>query len=119
MVLPTSILDMIEEANDYYFPTVTAVYLKVDKGSDHDRHSFLHTAVSAVYAESGLAARGVRVCGGEGYGEYPSDFSVLLLELSIDGLRLAAMKHSDNAEHAPERDRRYRHGRVFCAVRMV
>ena len=28
MILPTSILDMIEEANDYYFPTVTAVYLK-------------------------------------------------------------------------------------------
>ena len=28
MVLPTSILDMIEEANDYYFPTLTGVYLK-------------------------------------------------------------------------------------------
>ena len=32
MILPTSILDMIEEANDYYFPTVTAVYLKVTRG---------------------------------------------------------------------------------------
>lgn len=28
MILPTSILDMIEEANDYYFPTLTGVYLK-------------------------------------------------------------------------------------------
>ena len=31
MILPTSILDMIEEANDYYFPTLTGVYLKVTR----------------------------------------------------------------------------------------
>ena len=31
MILPTSILDMIEEANDYYFPTVTGVYLKTTR----------------------------------------------------------------------------------------
>ena len=31
MILPTSILDMIEEANDYYFPTVTGMYLKVSR----------------------------------------------------------------------------------------
>lgn len=28
MILPTSILDLVEEANDYYFPTITNVYLK-------------------------------------------------------------------------------------------
>ena len=28
MILPTSIFDMIEEANDYYFPAWTALYLK-------------------------------------------------------------------------------------------
>ena len=26
MILPTSIFDMIEEANDYYFPTMTNIY---------------------------------------------------------------------------------------------
>ena len=31
MILPTSILDIIEEANDYYFPTLTNVYLKVSR----------------------------------------------------------------------------------------
>ena len=31
MILPTSILDMIEEANDYYFPTLTGIYLKVSR----------------------------------------------------------------------------------------
>ena len=29
MILPTSVLDMIEEANDYYFPTLTGMYLKL------------------------------------------------------------------------------------------
>ncbi len=31
MILPTSILDMIEEANDYYFPAWTALYLKMTR----------------------------------------------------------------------------------------
>ena len=31
MILPTSIFDMIEEANDYYFPTVTGMYLKITR----------------------------------------------------------------------------------------
>ena len=32
MILPTSIFDMIEEANDYYFPTLTGIYLKISRG---------------------------------------------------------------------------------------
>ena len=31
MVIPTSIFDIIEEANDYYFPTLTNVYLKISR----------------------------------------------------------------------------------------
>ena len=31
MILPTSIYDMVEEANDYYFPTITRVYLKFSR----------------------------------------------------------------------------------------
>ncbi len=31
MILPTSIFDLIEEANDYYFPTITNVYLKITR----------------------------------------------------------------------------------------
>ena len=32
MILPTSVFDMIEEANDYYFPTLTNIYLKLARG---------------------------------------------------------------------------------------
>ncbi len=31
MILPSSILDMIEEANDYYFPAWTSLYLKLSR----------------------------------------------------------------------------------------
>ncbi len=31
MILPTSIFDMVEEANDYYFPKITGVYLKFSR----------------------------------------------------------------------------------------
>ena len=31
MILPTSIFDMVEEANDYYFPKITGVYLKISR----------------------------------------------------------------------------------------
>lgn len=32
MILPTSIFDLVEEANDYYFPTITNLYLKFTRG---------------------------------------------------------------------------------------
>ena len=32
MILPTSVFDIIEEANDYYFPTLTGIYLKITRG---------------------------------------------------------------------------------------
>lgn len=31
MILPTSIFDLVEEANDYYFPTITNLYLKITR----------------------------------------------------------------------------------------
>lgn len=31
LILPTSIFDMIEEANDYYFPPITGIYLKISR----------------------------------------------------------------------------------------
>ena len=52
MILPTSILDMIEEANDYYFPTVTAVYLKITRALITFATVFFYSALPSFYAES-------------------------------------------------------------------
>ncbi|WP_072525770.1 spore germination protein [Clostridium sp. Marseille-P3244] len=91
MILPTSILDMIEEANDYYFPTVTGVYLKATR--------ILITAATVFFTPLYLlfmqnldwlpdAFQFVAV---RDTVNIPLIFQFLLLEVSIDGLRLAAM----------------------------
>ena len=49
----------------------------------------------------------------------PLYFQLLLLELAIDGLRLAALKHSKYAQYSFKCDRRYCHGRIFRQIRLV
>ena len=75
MILPTSVFDMIEEANDYYFPTLTSVYLKISRTLIKSDDDIPDAGLSAFYAESELAAESICICGGEGYGEYSVDLS--------------------------------------------
>lgn len=91
MILPTSILDMIEEANDYYFPTVTGVYLKTTRILITIATVFF-TPLYLLFMQnlewlpevfSFVAVRDTV--------NIPLFFQFLILELSIDGLRLAAM----------------------------
>lgn len=91
MILPTSVLDMIEEANDYYFPTVTAVYLKVTRAIITIATVFF-TPLYLLFMQNlewlpdVFAFVAVRDTV-----NIPLIFQFLLLEISIDGLRLAAM----------------------------
>ncbi len=91
MILPTSVLDMIEEANDYYFPTVTGVYLKTTRILITIATVFF-TPLYLLFMQnlewlpevfSFVAVRDTV--------NIPLIFQFLILELSIDGLRLAAM----------------------------
>lgn len=91
MILPTSILDMIEEANDYYFPTVTAVYLKVTRtiitiATVFFTPLYLLFMQNLEWLPDVFAFVVVRDTV-----NIPLIFQFLLLEISIDGLRLAAM----------------------------
>lgn len=91
MILPTSIYDMVEEANDYYFPTITRGYLKFSRALITIGTVFL-TPVYLLFMQNlewlpdvfrfTIVREPVYV---------PLIFQFLLLELSIDGLRLAAM----------------------------
>lgn len=49
MIVPTSIFDIVEEADDYYFPPVTGSYLRLSQVSDCHHHpasdAYLFTAV--------------------------------------------------------------------------
>lgn len=91
MILPTSILDMIEEANDYYFPAWTSLYLKAARVIILLLTIFL-TPVYLLYMmnpqwlpqtfEFVLIREMINI---------PLIWQLLLLELAIDGLRLAAL----------------------------
>ena len=91
MILPTSILDMVEEANDYYFPTITGLYLKFSRALITIGTVFL-TPIYLLFMQNldwlpemfqfTIVQEPVYV---------PLIYQFLILELAIDGLRLAAL----------------------------
>lgn len=91
MILPTSILDMIEEANDYYFPTVTAVYLKVTRTLITIATVFFTPLYLLFMQNQDWLPAAFEFVAVRDTVNIPLIFQFLLLELSIDGLRLAAM----------------------------
>ena len=91
MILPTSILDMIEEANDYYFPTVTGVYLKVTRTLITVATVFFTPLYLLFMQNQEWLPAAFEFVEVRDTVNIPLIFQFLLLELSIDGLRLAAM----------------------------
>lgn len=91
MILPTSIFDMIEEANDYYFPPITAVYLKISRALITIATIFL-TPVYLLFMQNlqwvpdlfafSIVHEAVNV---------PLVLQYIILEVAIDGMRLAAL----------------------------
>lgn len=91
MVLPTSIYDMIEEANDHYFPPITEWYLKISRAIITFLTVFA-VPLFLLYMQNPewlpevfdfiLIRDTVNI---------PLIFQILILELAIDGLRLAAL----------------------------
>ena len=89
MILPTSILDIIEEANDYYFPTLTGMYLKISRALITFLTIFL-TPVFLLFMQSWLPKIFAFVAVKDTV-NIPLIFQLLMLEVAIDGLRLAAL----------------------------
>lgn len=91
MVLPTSIFDMIEEANDYYFPEITAIYLKTARALITFATIFL-TPVYLLFMQNlqwvpemftfSIVRETINV---------PLILQYIILEVAIDGMRLAAL----------------------------
>ena len=91
LILPTSILDMIEEANDYYFPTITGVYLKVSRTLITIATVFF-TPLYLLFMQNLRWLPSIfSFVVVQDQVNIPLIWQFLLLELSIDGLRLAAM----------------------------
>lgn len=91
MILPTSVFDIVEEANDYYFPTLTNVYLKVSRALITIATVFLTPLFLLFMQNREWLPEVFAFVALKDTVNIPLIFQLLILELSIDGLRLAAM----------------------------
>ena len=91
MILPASVFDIIEEADDYYFPPITGTYLRLSRFIINicallitptwllmvNHHRFMPECLAFTLPKDVI--------------NIPLIFQFLILELAIDGLRLAAL----------------------------
>ena len=91
MIIPTSVFDIIEEANDYYFPTLTNVYLKVTRAIITLATVFFTPLFLLFMQNPTWIPEMFRFIAIKDTMNVPLIFQFLILELAIDGLRLAAM----------------------------
>lgn len=91
MITPTSIFDVIEEADDYYFPPITGTYLRLSR--------FLIALLTYLMTPTFLLLmqrpewipQGFEFIMVKEPTNIPLIWQFLILELAIDGLRLAAV----------------------------
>lgn len=91
MILPTSILDIIEEANDYYFPTLTGMYLKISRALITFLTIFLTPVFLLFMQNLSWLPKIFAFVAVKDTVNIPLIFQILMLEVAIDGLRLAAL----------------------------
>lgn len=91
MILPTSIFDMVEEANDYYFPKITGIYLKFSRTLISLGTVFLTPLFLLFMQNLELLPDIFSFVVIQDTVNIALIYQFLILELSIDGLRLAAL----------------------------
>ena len=91
MILPNSVFDIIVEDNEYYFPTFTNVYLKVSRALITILTVFLTPVFLLFMQNLEWLPKMFAFVALKDMVNIPLIFQLLILELAIDGLRLAAM----------------------------
>lgn len=91
MILPTSIFDMIEEANDYYFPPITAGYLKISRALITIATIFLAPVYLLFMQNQQWVPEMFVFSIVHEVINIPLILQYIILEVAIDGMRLAAL----------------------------
>ena len=91
MVLPSSVFDIIEEADDYYFPPVTGTYLRLSRMMTAFLCLFLTPTWLLLMMHSDSLPKWLEFTKLSDQVYVPLIFQLLILEFAIDGLRLAAV----------------------------
>lgn len=91
MIAPTSIFDVVEEADDYYFPPITGTYLRLSRFLIAILTYFLTPTFLLLMQRPEWIPGGFEFIMVKDSTNIPLIWQFLLLELAIDGLRLAAV----------------------------
>ncbi|MCI6552935.1 MAG: spore germination protein [Lachnospiraceae bacterium] len=91
MITPTSIFDIVEEADDYYFPPITGSYLRLSRFLISLMTYFLTPTYLLLMLNPQWIPESFQFIAVKETTNIPLLWQFLLLELAIDGLRLAAV----------------------------
>ena len=91
MITPTSIFDIVEEADDYYFPPITGTYLRLSRFLIAILTYFVTPVFLLLMQNPQWIPESFRFIVVKDVTNIPLIWQFLLLELAIDGLRLAAV----------------------------
>lgn len=91
MITPTSVFDVVEEADDYYFPPVTGTYLRLSRFLIAILTYLLTPTFLLLMQNPQWIPGGFEFIMVKDVTNIPLVCQFLLLELAIDGLRLAAV----------------------------
>lgn len=91
MITPTSIFDVVEEADDYYFPPITGTYLRLSRFLIAILTYFMTPTFLLLMQSPEWIPAGFEFIMVKDTTNIPLIWQFLILELAIDGLRLAAV----------------------------
>ncbi len=95
MILPTSIFDYLSQADDYYFPPLTGSYLRIVRVAIL-LLSMVATPLWYLYLEyADVLPDALRFMIPDDPGALPIMLQLLLVEIAIDGLKIASMNTPD------------------------
>ena len=96
MILPASVFDIMEEADDFYFPPVTGTYLRLTRFFIGLMTIFLTPVWLLLMQNPEWIPKDFQFIRVSEEINIPIFFQLLILELAIDGLKLAAINTPSN-----------------------
>ena len=91
MILPTSVFDIIEDADDYYFPPITGTYLRLSRIVINFAAVFMTPVLLLLISNPSWIPECLKFIQIQDPVNVPILYQFLLLEFAIDGLRLASL----------------------------
>ncbi len=91
MILPVSLFEIIEEADDYYFPPITGTYLRISRMLINLVALFLTPVWLLLMQNPGWLPVSLEFLKINDPIHVPLIYQLLILEFAIDGLKLASM----------------------------